>query len=311
MTGPQQTVMVDQPEKTRFPDGFRVLQGKQEFITYMEHSSVRVWPSNREGHFETHMHSAVEVILPSQGCSVYRVADREYRVGPEEILFIPPNIPHELYESDGIFRYLILFEPTTLYSLQDLQQNNRFTQHPVYLQEPSETREQVSRLLHQLVECYFEHRPMWNTRCYARLLEVYALLACHYRPAPEQEPDTAHRSIDPGIMNMAVNYISDHYTGEVTLEQVAAFAGYSKYYFSRTFRDYFGISFSDYLLVKRINQAANLLVHTDMPIGDVAKEAGFGSIATFNRIFRKHKNCTPTRYRAIYSDRLMKDKGWQ
>jgi AraC-like DNA-binding protein len=91
---------------------------------------------------------------------------------------------------------------------------------------------------------------------------------------------------------------------------VAAFAGYSKYYFSRTFRDYFGISFSDYVLVKRINQAANLLVHTDRAIGDVAKDSGFGSIATFNRIFRKHKNCTPTRYRAIYSDRLMKDKGW-
>ncbi len=302
--------MVDQPEKTRFPDGFRVLQGKQEFVTYMEHSSVRVWPSNREGHFEMHMHSAVEVIVPTQGASVYRMADREYKVEPGQILFIPSNVPHELTEEEGIFRHLILFEPSVLHSLQDIQQNFQFTQHPIYMREPTETREQVSKLLHELVETYFEHRPMWNTRCYACLLQVYALLAVEYRPAQEPQPDAVHRSIDPEIMNMAINYIGDHYTEEVTLEQVAAFAGYSKYYFSRTFRDYFGISFSDYVLVKRINQAANLLVHTDRAIGDVAKDSGFGSIATFNRIFRKHKNCTPTRYRAIYSDRLMKDKGW-
>ena len=43
-----------------------------------------------------------------------------------------------------------------------------------------------------------------------------------------------------------------------------------------------------------------LLIHTDKPMNQVARESGFNSIATFNRTFREYKNCTPTQYRAIY-----------
>ena len=46
--------------------------------------------------------------------------------------------------------------------------------------------------------------------------------------------------------------------------------------------------------------AMELLIHTDKPMNQVARESGFNSIATFNRTFREYKNCTPTQYRAIY-----------
>ncbi|MBQ6175249.1 MAG: helix-turn-helix transcriptional regulator [Clostridia bacterium] len=297
-------------ERKRFPDGFRVLQGRQEFITYLEHSSVRVWPSDVAAHFETHTHSAVEIIMPNRGASVYRLADREYRVEADEILIIPPNLPHDLTEDSDILRYLILFEPTPLYSLQDMQQVSQITQQPIYLDSSSPVRSQVIKILQQLVDCYFQHKPMWNTQCYAYLLQVYATITAQYAPTAPAAAEDAHRSIDPEIMNMTINYLANHYMEDVTLEAAAAFAGYSKYYFSRAFKNYFGISFTDYLLVKRVNEAANLLIHTEKPIGDVAKAAGFGSIATFNRIFRKHKNCTPTRYRAIYSESMLGEGVW-
>ena len=35
----------DNASRSRFPDGFRILQGKQEYVTYIDHSSVRVWYS--------------------------------------------------------------------------------------------------------------------------------------------------------------------------------------------------------------------------------------------------------------------------
>ena len=301
-----QAAIRTQPRKARFPDGFRVMQGQQEFITYPDHSSVRVWPSDQPGRFEAHVHSAVEIIMPSHGISVVRLPDREYHVRADEILIIPPNTLHELTEDEGILRSLILFEPGPLFSLVDMQQAYLAAQQPVYLQSQSEAHREIARLLHELVDCYFQEKPMWNTRCYACLLQVYALLAEEYAGAavPAEEE---RRLIDPQIMNMAVSYIGDHYMEEISLEQVASFTGYSKYYFSRAFKNYFGISYSDYLMVKRINEAVSLLVNTDKPIGDVATEAGFGSIATFNRVFRNHKNCTPTRYRALYGRRKVSD----
>ena len=104
----------------RFTDGFRILHGKQEYVTYREHSSIRVWSSEVPGHFDSHVHSAVEIILPHRGVSVYQLSDRVYRVHPGEVLIIPPGFPHMLTESGDIQRYLILFEPAPLFTLQDM-----------------------------------------------------------------------------------------------------------------------------------------------------------------------------------------------
>ena len=43
----------------------------------------------------------------------------------------------------------------------------------------------------------------------------------------------------------------------------------------------------------------DLLTRTTRPIRDVAAESGFGSVATFNRLFRDSKGCTPSQYRVI------------
>ena len=37
--------------------------------------------------------------------------------------------------------------------------------------------------------------------------------------------------------------------------------------------------------------------------GDIALESGFGSVSSFNRIFQEYKNCSPTRFRALYGQK--------
>ena len=51
---------------------------------------------------------------------------------------------------------------------------------------------------------------------------------------------------------------------------------------------------------ERLQVAIDLLIRTDKPMKDVATESGFGSVATFNRVFREKRGCTPTQFRAIY-----------
>ena len=43
-----------------------------------------------------------------------------------------------------------------------------------------------------------------------------------------------------------------------------------------------------------------MLTGSDKPMREIAIQSGFGSVATFNRVFREQKGCTPTQYRAIY-----------
>ena len=291
----------DSSSGSRFPDGFRILQGTQEYITYIEHSSIRVWSSDVAGYFPTHTHSAIEIILPQQGVSVYQMTNEMYHVHPGEILIIPSGYAHALTESQETRRYLLLFEPNPLLNLRDMPSITAMMQQPIYLREGSELQPQVEQLLMQVVDCYTEREPMWNTQCYSYLMQMYAMLGRHYLRATEPRHYAAGRKIDSAIMNSAITYINEHYMDDVSLEDVAVFAGFSKYYFSRVFKQFSSMSFSEYLTRKRLNVATDLLVRTKQSVREIAEASGFGSVATFNRIFREHKNCTPTQFRAIYS----------
>ena len=108
--------------------------------------------------------------------------------------------------------------------------------------------------------------------------------------------------MDPAILNSARLFIDQNANHSITLDEVSDFTGFSKFYFSRMFKQQMGVSFSEYLRQRRIAMAEDLLIHTRRSIRDIALSAGFGSIATFNRVFREVRGCTPTRYREIYGD---------
>lgn len=297
--------MTEQLDKTpsgrsRFPDGFRILQGRQEFITYQEYASIRIWQSDVATHYDLHTHSAIEMILPLRGTADYRVEEESYRISAGEILIVPSGCLHSVTEPDETQRYLFLFEPDPLLTLQDIPPVADMMRTPVFLHGDTELQSQVRDVLMKVIDIYNEKQPMWNTLCYAHLLEVYALLGRHFWKDHTHQGHTASRSIDPAIMNTAVSYINEHYMDDLSLETVADFAGFSKYYFSRMFKQYTGVSFLDYLTRKRMNVATDLLVRTNQPIRTIALSSGFGSMATFNRVFREQKSCTPTQFRAIY-----------
>ncbi len=249
------------------------------------------------------MHSAVEIILPHRGVSVYHLPDQIRHVNPGEVLIIPPHMPHALTESKDTLRYLLLFEPEPLKAMMDLDTISDVLRHPIYLHDNSEAQQRASELLMQTVNCYMQREPFWNTRCYAYLLQLYAYLGQLYQRQTNPAQPQGQR-IDTAIMNSALTYINEHYQEELSLEDVASFAGFSRYYFSRLFKQFCGMSFPEYLAQKRLKAAVSMLVSTGMPMQEIAAASGFGSVATFNRAFRKSKNCTPSQFRAIYGNGL-------
>ena len=295
---------------SRFPDGFRILQGTQEYITYLDRSSIRVWHSEIPYHFNTHSHSAIEIILPSQGVPVYHLEDREYAVQPGEILIIPAGCLHALTDPEGISRDLVLFEPTPLMVMRDMPDLGDIVREPILLKGQDEWEQTVEKLLIQVVECYRRREPLWNTECYSYLMRAYALMGRHTVSVDCSPKKEGSRKIESAIMNSALTFINEHYMDDISLEDVAVFAGFSKYYFSRLFKQFCSLSFSEFLTRKRLNVASEMLIHTRLPVKEIAKASGFGSIAAFNRVFREQKQCTPSQYRAIYgSDALFPDEG--
>ena len=288
--------------RSRFPDGFRTMRGRHEYVTYIDHTSLRVWYSDEPSFYDRHYHSAVEIVMPIRGEVVYTLQEQgELRVQADEVLIVPPNCTHGLEMSQGSARYLLLFEPDNIFGMRDMKQIERLMKQPVYLSGHPEIQALIRALLMQTVECYGKKEPLWNSMCYAYLLQMYVRMGQYYMDRGFACEETPSR-MDPEIVNSARLFIEQNYMRNITLSDVAAFTGFSKYYFSRMFKQHVGASFSEYLRKRRMDEAESRLIHTDQSIHEIALACGFGSIATFNRVFRGTRNCPPSRYREIYSD---------
>src|SRR3954470_22870791 len=96
----------------------------------------------------------------------------------------------------------------------------------------------------------------------------------------------------------ALWYIESHSAGPLTLGEVAAASGLSRFHLSRVFPEVTGHSVFGYLRGRRLTEAARLLVDGAPDILSVALDAGYGSHEAFTRAFRDVLGLTPEEVRA-------------
>ena len=303
----KQKPLVSQEDKEQFHMGFRVLKEDQhEFITYPANTSIRVWRSvNHSDSYAPHFHSAVEVLIPIEG-ELYSVIDKtEFCVKTGEVLIIPAGCTHSLRMEQDSARELILFEMNNVFTLKEFGAFRQMMSKPIYLHAEHTACAGVREKLVELVEVYRSGKMLRNMHCYALLLEIYAQLGESYleTSATQAEVNAINRQLSgEDAFNRALDYVSENYMDDVTLDSLAAYAGFSRYTLSRMFRQHTGQTFTQYLNKRRVTMAEELLASTKVPVTQVALQCGFNSIATFNRVFRDVRGCTPTQYRLIYDE---------
>ena len=97
-------------------------------------------------------------------------------------------------------------------------------------------------------------------------------------------------------------YIREHYMEPISLKDVAEALNYSPRQCQRLISDYLGVSFSQYLLMYRINYAKTLLRTTKAPLEEIAEKCGFKSGKLLGQQFKAITGETPTSYRHKTSD---------
>jgi AraC-like DNA-binding protein len=84
----------------------------------------------------------------------------------------------------------------------------------------------------------------------------------------------------------------------LSLAALASEAAMSPYHFLRTFRRVIGMTPHQYVLHTRLHRAAVCLRQSDQPVSNVALDAGFNDLSTFNRRFRRVMGASPSVYRS-------------
>lgn len=97
------------------------------------------------------------------------------------------------------------------------------------------------------------------------------------------------------IIEMVKEYIKDNYDEDISLEDVADYISFSKYYLSKLFKEVEGINYKDYLIKVRMEEAKKRL-KKGKKIKVVASEVGYSDRNYFSRAFKKYTGISPGKY---------------
>lgn len=95
----------------------------------------------------------------------------------------------------------------------------------------------------------------------------------------------------------ALNFIQTSFDQPITVEEVAAISGLSKYYFIRKFLEEVGSTPKQYMTNLKIQHSLELLLDTDLTVKEIAAKVGFSNDNYFNKAFRKKVGSSPGAFR--------------
>lgn len=279
-----------------------ILHGMHETIRYEDLEQFRMYHNLEHEDYPLHWHMGIEIILPLSGSYTVVLQKERLKLEEGDIIIINTGIIHGLEAPLTGERVIIQFDISLLNILKEFETMLFMMPDAMVFRtgEQSDIYGIVHRNLHVIIREYDEDKTFNEAFIYAKLIEMYGELARRelYQKELIQKVDLGkqHGYIEP--MFRTCDYINHHYMENITLEQAAAVSGFSKFHFTRVFKQFMDMTFYDYLNQKRIKQATLLLHNEEMSVTEIAMESGFNSISTFNRTFLSAHGMSPSAYRS-------------
>jgi two-component system response regulator YesN len=132
---------------------------------------------------------------------------------------------------------------------------------------------------------YFDEIQEWiiNLFCeYSMNIKENNLLAC-----------------DP-VIDEVKRYIKEHINEKILLKDIADYVHLSESYLATLFKKITGDNFRNYVLEMKVDTAKTLLKNTSKSINEISADLGYSDYRSFNRIFKKLTNQTPSEFHSTY-----------
>lgn len=279
------------------------LQGVHEILDYGNDSIIRLYDNSKVEDYPLHWHHALEVILPLENTYSAICNNVTYHLNEGDLLFIQPAVLHRLISPKEGRR--VIFQ-ISLNHLTFLKSFTAITsQLPSALIVTKKSHPYEAPILHNLMMEIFEEyqstSPIREVDIYAKTLQMLFLLGEHLCTQDQKQAEkTSLQQEYIAKFTEICDYIDAHLTENLTLDEMANKAGFSKFHFTRLFKQFTNYSFYQYVNVRRIHHAQLLLVEPDITVTEAAYRSGFSNTSAFDRMFKLHKNCTPTEFRKLY-----------
>ncbi len=108
-------------------------------------------------------------------------------------------------------------------------------------------------------------------------------------------------------IDQVLRFIDENLDADLSLETLAQVANYSAFHFHRIFKQIANESVNTYILRKRIEKMASVLMYqSEISVTELSLQYGFNSNSSFTRAFKKYYGVSPTEFRRQMPSRFSK-----
>lgn len=282
------------------------LNGIFETINYKQSTSIKLYDNYEYEDYPAHWHTNPEIIMPTENIYTVECYNQIITLREGDIVLICPGCIHTLYAPEKGRRIIFQADINPLRFMKEIETLVTIIS-PLIVITPEDfpsIYDKVKSLLLEIKNEYLSSSTSFSeVSIYSKTLEIITLIGRSRAAAGMETPSQdAPRKQEEYIEKFIeiCNYISAHCSDELNLEAVASMSGFSKFYFSRLFKQFTNVSFYKYVNQKRIEKAAEMLTEPNISITNVALSCGFESLSSFIRMFKIVKGCTPTEFRNMY-----------
>ena len=136
--------------------------------------------------------------------------------------------------------------------------------------------------------------PYSNAFALTYILEMFLILSSHDRSA-QSLTSTKH----PDFVQSIKQYIDVNFINIDSVSDIVLFSNYSREYISKSFKKSFFISIYEYIILKKILYACEL-INQGQQIEEAALNSGIHNMSSFNRHFKRIIKITPTEYKRLH-----------
>ncbi len=105
-----------------------------------------------------------------------------------------------------------------------------------------------------------------------------------------------------------ISHIKENFTDpEMSVTSIAEKFHMNRNYLSKLFKEQQNINLHDFINEIRVQKAKSLLANTDMSLGEICDNTGFGSYRTFIRVFKQIEGVTAIEYKKLTSEKRTED----
>lgn len=263
-----------------------------------------------------HWHKETELIYILDGCGEFRISEDSFQIHEGDALFINSQVMHSFCVAPGsetctcidiVFRpdYLISPSQPSLYTkyVYPFIQNQNLRGFP--LTKSDMEKAELSYYIPEIFDMNMKEQSGYELRTRELLMKIW-LYILEQTKNTHLTSNAQHTkiSLDERRTKEALQYIENHYTESITLDDIANSIHLSRSECCRCIKRCMNMTPFEYLLQFRIQKAAQLLSNSKSPlsIAELASAVGFNSCSYFNKLFRKYMGCTPSQYKKRMRD---------